>query len=99
MNDVMPKLDKIQDAVHGLDIKLAKQEGILIVQENNLREHMARTAQNERSIENLDKDLAPIKAHVQKVNGAIWVVGVIAGALTLAFGAFQVGVAVWKLLA
>ena len=63
------KLDKVLEEI--VEIKI------------DLREHMARTSQNESMIEILKRDLDPIKKHVSFVKGAAWMLG-IAGTVLLA---------------
>jgi hypothetical protein len=78
MTDLGEKLDRVIEAIHRIDVTLARQE-------ENLREHMRRTEIAEKNIENLRTDLKPVQQHVTRVEGvakALTVCGVIVGIVT-----------------
>jgi len=62
------KLDKISDNIESIkdDIGLIKID---------LAVHMSRTAANEEMLQLLRKDLKPVEIHVERVNGALKLLG------------------------
>lgn len=85
LNRVIQQLDKLDERLDSIDRTSVKQE-------ENLREHMRRTALLEKQHDMLrteiHEDLDPIKAHVNQVKGiskfvmaAIPIIGAIAGAI------------------
>lgn len=75
MKEINDKLDKIVDKMHDIDKTLVKQE-------ENLKQHMYRTELAENRLDDIDDDLKPIKAHVQRLNGVakfIVLIGIVVG--------------------
>lgn len=64
------KLDKIVDNLISIDKTLVKQEA-------ELSEHILRTTFAEKRLEHIENDILPIKVHVNKVQGAFQLLGVI----------------------
>jgi len=64
------KLDKISDNIEAIkdDICLIKID---------LAVHISRTAQNEEMLQILRKELKPVEVHVERVNGALKLLGLI----------------------
>lgn len=76
------KLDRIYDKIERIVIIQARQE-------ENLKEHMKRTAIAEKNIEIIHKELSPIKNHVERVKGAFWIItsiGAIVGFVGVIYG-------------
>ncbi len=69
------KLDSMTDKIHNIDKTLIRQE-------ENLKEHMRRSVANEKAVELLAKELAPVKKHVQTV-GNIFRAAIATGSLLL----------------
>ena len=63
LEQIETKIDKLDNRLDSIDITLAKQHVVL-------EEHIKRT-------EILEKDVAPIKTHVAKVEGALKLVGIL----------------------
>lgn len=63
------------------DVRLDKIEKVLIVQEANLKEHMRRSDHLEEIVENekikISQELEPIKKHVNQLNGAFKLIGLL----------------------
>jgi hypothetical protein len=82
--------EKFRDS---LLIDLATSQKAIQVQlvdiKEDLKLHIKRTTQNEVMLkvveEKLAKDIDVIKSHVSKVQGAMWLLGALAAALTLAY--------------
>lgn len=78
MSEIGEKLDRVIEAIHRIDVTLARQE-------ENLREHMRRTEIAEKSIETLRAEVKPVQQHVLRVEGiikALTVSGVVVGIVT-----------------
>lgn len=70
-------LETIRDRLSDMNITIAKQE-------ENLKEHMRRTDQNENMIKSLETSIEPIKKHVSMVEGALKLVGLVASIAAIA---------------
>lgn len=69
-------LESIRDRLSDMNITIAKQE-------ENLKEHMRRTDQNETMIKSLETALESIKKHVNMVEGALKLIGLLASAVAV----------------
>lgn len=79
LNKIDERLDKLTESVHSIDKTLARQE-------ENLKEHMRRSEANEKAVELLSIELKPIKTHVNRIDGALKLIGLIAVAIGIATG-------------
>ncbi len=77
------KLDSMSDKINDIAIVQSKQE-------ENLREHMRRTALAEENIQRLHDELRPIQAHVTVVTGIIKIVGLLATIITVIIGILDI---------
>ena len=84
---VEQKLEGIQESIRSIDTTLIKQHA-------SLEEHIRRTALNERSIERIHTEVRPIQAHVDRVDGALKLLGLTGLLITLVFTALRL----WDLL-
>lgn len=75
--DNKTQLDRIEAKVDRLDTRVDKIDTTLAAQHVSLKEHMRRTALNERAIEILAKDMKPVQKHVAMVGGMLKVLGLI----------------------
>jgi septation ring formation regulator EzrA len=64
------RLDKISESVHSIDKTLAEQH-------ISLKEHIRRTELAEKSIEAVRKEIKPLSAHVQRVDGGLRLLGLV----------------------
>ena len=92
--DLSSKLDRIADDITDIKVTAAKQE-------ENLKEHMRRTAAAEEAIllarkeaslkaAALESELKPVKDHVTMVNGVLKFIGLIAVLLGIALTIKQI---------
>ena len=77
------KLDSLSDTLHAVDKTLVGQHA-------SLAEHMRRTALAEESIDLIRKDLQPVKAHINRIDGGIRLVGFITLAVSLIGGILKI---------
>lgn len=83
MERVHEKLDKIDEKLAEINITLVKQEA-------QLAEHMRRTAQNETLIEKTVDALKPVIKHVNQMEGALKLIGIVSLLVGIAVGIFKV---------
>ena len=83
LDTIIEKLDVVDSRIDRVDITLARHE-------ENLKEHIRRTAIAEENIDLLRQEVEPIKAHVNKVSGAFMLVGAISTMLGIAVAIFEV---------
>ena len=73
------KFDRVEERLDSMDRTLVKQEA-------NLAEHMRRTELAENAIKALDEDLAPIKKHVNMLQGVLKLIAVLGTVVGIAVG-------------
>lgn len=80
-------ITKIEDMHEEFDNRLDSIERVLILQEENLKTHMARSNHLETIVEKLkDQELKPIARHVAVVEGVFKVIGITISALGVLAG-------------
>ena len=72
---------RIFDKLDILDMRLDSMDKTLTKQEIHLQEHIRRTEALENHLEMIKKDIAPVQKHVNMVEGAFKLLGVISMAL------------------
>jgi archaellum component FlaC len=82
LDKIEQKIEKITESIHSVDKTLARQE-------QHLAEHIRRTKIAETNIELLRNDIKPLTAHVQRVEGALKLIGIIAVFIGIATGIFN----------
>lgn len=71
------KLDKVADRISRIDITLTEQAAVL-------KDHTRRSTSNEENISLLRSEFKPLEKHVNMVNGALKLIGVLALLSTIA---------------
>lgn len=79
MSLVLSKLDKLDSKIDSTNDRLNSMDKTLVKQEENLKEHMRRTAI-------LEEGLKPVQKHVTRVEGALKLLGVISVLVGIAAG-------------
>ena len=82
MDDLHQKLDRMSDTL----------TQILVVQgrhEENLREHMRRSDAAEKAIGDVRGELKPVKAHVERMDGALKFLGILSLVLGIVGGVYK----------
>ena len=79
---------KIDNQHSEVDSRLDAIEKVMLVQEANLQEHMKRSDNLERLINNLEeKEIKPLVKHVSMVQGALKLLGILSVLISI-FGGF-----------
>lgn len=76
MEKIYEKQEKMSEDMGEVKITLAKQE-------ENIRTHIRRTELAEINIENLRKEIEPVKSHVKMLQGALKFIGLAGVAATM----------------
>lgn len=69
-DDIYKKLDKLDNRLDNVDKTLAAQH-------ESLKHHIYRTKLAEKRLEHIENNLEPIKAHVNRMDGALKFLGVL----------------------
>jgi biopolymer transport protein ExbB/TolQ len=72
------RFDRLELKIDDISDQLSESNAIQMAHKVILEEHMRRTEANERAIEMLAEDLKPIRKHVNMVQGAAALLGLIA---------------------
>lgn len=80
------KLDKIDTKLDGLVAKTTEIEKHLAVYNKELERHIEGTVQNREAIKLLDKKLSPIQSHVDRIDGALKLIGIVSILVGIAVG-------------
>lgn len=82
--------EQLLNKIDKLDERLDDIEKILVVQEANLKEHMKRSDNLEKIVENVrDNELTMVKKHVHMMEGALKLLGVGGLIVTVITGVFK----------
>jgi septal ring factor EnvC (AmiA/AmiB activator) len=79
----MKRVDRIEAKVDKIDERLDSIDKTLAAQHVSLKEHIRRT-------ELLEADVAPIKTHVSKIEGALKLIGVVSLGIGIAVGLIEI---------
>lgn len=82
-NPIFEKLERLDARLDNIDKTLIKQHA-------SIEEHIRRTAINEKSIERLHAEIRPVQSHVDKVDGALKLLGLLGIGATLVFTVFRI---------
>lgn len=82
LKDILRRLDKMEhrQELHARDsdVRLDNIEKVLIVQEQNLKEHMRRSDHLEDVVETMrEKEITPMRKHINMVEGAFKFLGIL----------------------
>lgn len=91
IKELLKKINNLDEKMHKnaeqTDKRLDSIEKVLIVQEQNLKEHMKRSDSLETIIDHLkEKDVKPLTKHVNMVEGALKLVGILSVIVSLIGG-------------
>lgn len=88
LNEKIDKLiDDQRETARDTDKRLDAIEKVLLVQENNLQTHMQRSEHLETIVESMqEKEIKPIRKHINMVEGAFKLLGVVALLVSIAGG-------------
>lgn len=87
MSDEM--LNKIDSKIDKLDDRMDTMDKTLVRHEENLKEHMRRSAANEEAVEILRQEMKPVQAHVQFVKNVLIFLGASASVIGFVVGIIE----------
>jgi tetrahydromethanopterin S-methyltransferase subunit G len=77
LDKVETKISKVEEKIDKVVDTLGEINSTLAAQHVSLKEHIRRTGVAEDNIAMIRKDLEPIKTHVNRVSGALKLIGVV----------------------
>lgn len=80
------RITRIEDKIDGISKDVSSIDKTLAQQHISLQEHMRRTSLAEESISLIRKDIEPVKAHINRIDGAIKLIGISSIILSIALG-------------
>jgi hypothetical protein len=85
LNDISTKIDQMRNE---FDERLDNIERVLILQEENLKQHMARSNHLENLVEKIkEQEIKPIARHVVVVESTFKILGIAVSAISIVIGA------------
>lgn len=89
LKTLINKVDGLDERHDNLDSRLDKIQITQVAQAKDIEHHIYRTDLLEKEVHKVDKDIEPIKAHVQHMNGALKFVGILGLTMGLISGALR----------
>jgi hypothetical protein len=84
------RIERIETKVDTISKDVSSIDKTLALQHLSLQEHMRRTALAEESIELLRKDIEPVRAHVNRIDGAMRLIGVVSILVSITAGLLSI---------
>lgn len=87
---ILQALSKLESKIDHLDGRLDSVEKVLVKQEANIEHHVKRTDLAEENMKLFRQEMVPVKRHVDYMNGALKLIGVVGTLVALVAAAIQI---------